>query len=79
MSDTLGHARPGGGSAPSLVRFGRDVCGDVDAGMRREWLVTNGLGGYAYGSLAGPPTRAYHGRYRGDRVTRDAAYHRGTV
>jgi predicted glycogen debranching enzyme len=25
-----------------------------------EWLVTNGLGGYASGTLAGPPTRRYH-------------------
>jgi predicted glycogen debranching enzyme len=28
--------------------------------MIREWLVTNGLGGYASGTLAGPPTRRYH-------------------
>ena len=28
--------------------------------IRREWLVTNGLGGYASGTLAGPPTRRYH-------------------
>ncbi len=27
----------------------------------REWLVTNGLGGYASGTLAGVPTRRYHG------------------
>ncbi|MGE5504729.1 MAG: amylo-alpha-1,6-glucosidase [Actinomycetota bacterium] len=26
-----------------------------------EWLVANGLGGYASGTLAGPPTRRYHG------------------
>lgn len=26
-----------------------------------EWLVTNGLGGYAMGTVDGPPTRAYHG------------------
>jgi predicted glycogen debranching enzyme len=29
--------------------------------VRREWLVTNGLGGYASGTLAGVPTRRYHG------------------
>jgi predicted glycogen debranching enzyme len=29
--------------------------------VRREWLVTNGLGGYASGTLAGIPTRRYHG------------------
>ncbi len=29
--------------------------------MRREWLVTNGLGGYASGTVAGINTRRYHG------------------
>ncbi len=29
--------------------------------VRREWLVTNSLGGYASGTLAGIPTRRYHG------------------
>jgi predicted glycogen debranching enzyme len=27
----------------------------------REWLVTNGLGGYASGTVGGIPTRRYHG------------------
>jgi predicted glycogen debranching enzyme len=44
-----------------LVSFGRATCGDLDAGLRREWLVTNGLGGYASGTLGGIPTRRYHG------------------
>jgi predicted glycogen debranching enzyme len=44
-----------------LVRFGREVCGDLAAGLRREWLITNGLGGYASGTLAGMNTRRYHG------------------
>ncbi len=44
-----------------LVSFGREVCGDLAAGLRREWLVTNGLGGYASGTLAGVGTRRYHG------------------
>src|SRR5262249_1799529 len=29
--------------------------------LRPEWLVTNGLGGYASGTVAGPVTRRYHG------------------
>ena len=29
--------------------------------MSREWLVTNGLGGYASGTLSGALTRRYHG------------------
>src|SRR5215470_7743595 len=44
-----------------LVSFGREVCGDLAAALRREWLVTNGLGGYASGTLAGINTRRYHG------------------
>jgi predicted glycogen debranching enzyme len=29
--------------------------------LGREWLVTNGLGGFAAGTVAGIPTRRYHG------------------
>jgi len=34
---------------------------DADALVTREWLVTNGLGGYASGTVAGVITRRYHG------------------
>ncbi len=44
-----------------LVSFGREICGDLSAALRREWLVTNGLGGYASGTVAGVNTRRYHG------------------
>ena len=44
-----------------LVHFGREICGDLADGLRREWLVTNGLGSYASGTLAGINTRSYHG------------------
>src|SRR2546428_89913 len=40
---------------------GREVCSDVQAGLDHEWLVTNGLGGYAAGSIVGATTRSYHG------------------
>lgn len=33
---------------------------DAEA-LTREWLVTNGLGGYASGTVAGVATRRYHG------------------
>jgi predicted glycogen debranching enzyme len=33
----------------------------VAAEPRQEWLVANGLGGYASGTLHGVPTRRYHG------------------
>ncbi len=29
--------------------------------LEREWLVTNGLGGYASGTICGAATRRYHG------------------
>jgi predicted glycogen debranching enzyme len=34
---------------------------DPDALATREWLVTNGLGGYASGTVSGVMTRRYHG------------------
>src|SRR3954467_10253 len=40
----------------------REVRGlDTDPHLREEWLVTNGLGGYASGTVAGAITRRYHG------------------
>jgi predicted glycogen debranching enzyme len=41
--------------------LGRDICGDLGAAMAREWLVTNGIGGYASGTVPGAPSRGYHG------------------
>lgn len=43
------------------VEFGRDICGSLDAAEQREWLVTNGIGGYASGTVSGNLTRRYHG------------------
>ena len=43
-----------------MIHFGREVTGNLDAILRREWLVTNGIGGYAMGSLGGARTRRYH-------------------
>src|SRR5213592_937082 len=35
--------------------------GEREALLTREWLVTNGLGGYASGTVSGVATRRYHG------------------
>jgi predicted glycogen debranching enzyme len=43
------------------VQFGREICGELAAAESREWLVTNGIGGYASGTIAGSQTRRYHG------------------
>ena len=34
---------------------------DAEPLVTREWLVTNGLGGYASGTVSGVMTRRYHG------------------
>jgi 4-alpha-glucanotransferase len=44
-----------------LIRFGREICGDIDQAERREWWLANGLGAYAAGTIAGTLTRRYHG------------------
>lgn len=41
--------------------FGREVCGVTSVAEAREWLVTNGIGGYASGTISGILTRRYHG------------------
>jgi predicted glycogen debranching enzyme len=43
------------------VQFSREICGDLAVAESREWLVTNGIGGYASGTVAGSQTRRYHG------------------
>jgi predicted glycogen debranching enzyme len=43
------------------IKFGREVCGNLDAAEAREWIVTNGIGGFASGTVAGCETRRYHG------------------
>jgi predicted glycogen debranching enzyme len=48
-------------SVPAVVDFGREICGELRAAESREWLVTNGIGGYAFGTIAGHQTRCYHG------------------
>ena len=35
------------------VRLGPGVCGTLDEAARREWLVADGIGGYAMGTVAG--------------------------
>ena len=43
------------------MTLGRDSCGLWDSSSRYEWLVTNGNGGYASGTVAMANTRRYHG------------------
>ncbi len=44
-----------------VVDFGRDICGSLPQSEQREWLITNGIGGYGGGTICGTLTRCYHG------------------
>ncbi|MEW6516595.1 MAG: amylo-alpha-1,6-glucosidase [candidate division FCPU426 bacterium] len=43
-----------------MILLGRDICGNLEVSSRKEWLETNGLGGYASSTVAGMHTRGYH-------------------
>jgi len=44
-----------------MIQFTKEICGDLEAALRREWLETNGLGGFASSTIIGLNTRRYHG------------------
>src|SRR5271166_6287384 len=44
-----------------MIQFEQEICGDLDAALSREWLETNGLGGFASSTIVGMNTRRYHG------------------
>ncbi len=44
-----------------MIQFNKETCGNLDAALRREWLETNGLGGFASSTITGLNTRRYHG------------------
>jgi predicted glycogen debranching enzyme len=41
--------------------FDKSITQNFDEAVRREWLETNGLGGWASSTIAGAHTRRYHG------------------
>lgn len=44
-----------------MIKFDRTISGDFEAASSREWLETNGIGGFASGTISGANTRRYHG------------------
>lgn len=44
-----------------MITIPRTILSDLEAALTREWLVTNGIGGYASSTVAGANTRRYHG------------------
>lgn len=45
--------------APTLS-FGRHILNQVENGIIKEWMETNGIGSYAMGTIIGANTRRYH-------------------
>src|SRR5438270_5227915 len=43
------------------ITFDRSICRDLNETISREWLVINGVRGYAAGTIAGVLTRMQHG------------------
>ena len=43
------------------IAFDRSICCDLNETISREWLITNGVGAYAAGTVAGVLTRMPHG------------------
>src|SRR3989337_2759304 len=43
------------------INFNAEELSRLDEALRKEWLLTNGLGGYASSTVLGVNTRKYHG------------------
>ncbi len=44
-----------------MIEFDQSVCGNLDEALQREWIETNGIGGFASSTIIGLNTRRYHG------------------
>lgn len=54
-------AAGGGSGQVPRIDLDRQICHSFDQASSREWLLGNGLGGYAAGTVSGAATRRYHG------------------
>jgi predicted glycogen debranching enzyme len=43
-----------------MISLGREICIDLDQALDKEWVVGNGIGGFASGTVSGINTRRYH-------------------
>ncbi|HWD97520.1 MAG TPA: amylo-alpha-1,6-glucosidase [Bryobacteraceae bacterium] len=43
-----------------MIEFGPEICGDLETALTREWLETNGIGGFASSTILCINTRRYH-------------------
>ena len=43
-----------------MINFDSNICTNYEEASKREWLETNGIGGFSSGTVAGANTRRYH-------------------
>ncbi len=60
-SKSVTPGKRGAGLLRDAISFDQSVCQDLEQALRREWLETNGIGGFASSTIAGVNTRRYHG------------------
>ena len=46
-----------------VIKLSRDSCGEFEPATSRDWLMTNGIGGYASGTISGVRTRRYDSNF----------------
>ena len=44
-----------------MIRYDAEICRNLTEASKREWLETNGIGGFASSTITGLNTRRYHG------------------
>src|SRR5205809_3832834 len=44
-----------------MPQYSLDTAGQLEPFLHQEWLLTNGLGGFAFSTVVGCNTRRYHG------------------
>src|SRR3970282_1625833 len=44
-----------------MIEFGTEACKNLESALSREWLESNGLGGFSSSTIIGLNTRRYHG------------------
>ena len=43
-----------------MIKLDSEICRDFPSASSREWLETNGIGGFANGTISGANSRRYH-------------------
>jgi predicted glycogen debranching enzyme len=59
-----------------ITHFGRHILNQIETGITKEWIETNGLGSYAMGTVMGANTRKFHALFT---LTSDPAMKRSVM